>query len=217
MALLDWMSADVGLRVEGDGVMLRPPQGRRLRRLVGAAPPLARLPAALGADLAGGRPVARRLPPAADRPISATWTWAWLSVPRLPRATTTSWSAASPSPTSAAASPRWAPIGYWVGEPFARQRLHPGGGARRLPTSRSGGWACTGWRRPASRERTLARRLLLKAGFELEGRAPAYLKINGDWRDHLLFGLVAGGAAARQSGRVRARPEPAAVAGWAWR
>ena len=37
-----------------------------------------------------------------------------------------------------------------------------------------------------------SRRLLLKAGFELEGRASAYLKINGDWRDHLLFGMVAG-------------------------
>jgi len=34
--------------------------------------------------------------------------------------------------------------------------------------------------------------LLLKAGFQIEGRATAYLKINGDWRDHLLFGLVAG-------------------------
>jgi len=37
-----------------------------------------------------------------------------------------------------------------------------------------------------------SRRLLLRASFELEGRASAYLKINGDWRDHLLFGMVAG-------------------------
>ena len=41
-------------------------------------------------------------------------------------------------------------------------------------------------------ENDASRRLLLKAGFELEGRAQAYLKINGDWRDHLLFGLVTG-------------------------
>ena len=34
--------------------------------------------------------------------------------------------------------------------------------------------------------------LLLRAGFTQEGRAAAYLKINGDWRDHLLFGLVNG-------------------------
>jgi len=32
--------------------------------------------------------------------------------------------------------------------------------------------------------------LLLKAGFSEEGYAKAYLKINGDWRDHRLFGLV---------------------------
>jgi ribosomal-protein-alanine N-acetyltransferase len=32
--------------------------------------------------------------------------------------------------------------------------------------------------------------VLEKSGFELEGQARAYLKINGDWADHLLFGLV---------------------------
>ncbi len=40
--------------------------------------------------------------------------------------------------------------------------------------------------------------LLLKAGFQQEGRAAAYLKINGEWRDHLLFGLVAPGGEARR-------------------
>ncbi|NBB15957.1 GNAT family N-acetyltransferase [Caulobacter sp. SLTY] len=32
--------------------------------------------------------------------------------------------------------------------------------------------------------------LLLKAGFQEEGFARAYLKINGEWRDHRLFGLI---------------------------
>ncbi|RYF89765.1 MAG: N-acetyltransferase [Caulobacteraceae bacterium] len=32
--------------------------------------------------------------------------------------------------------------------------------------------------------------LLLKAGFVEEGFARAYLKINGEWRDHRLFGLI---------------------------
>ena len=32
--------------------------------------------------------------------------------------------------------------------------------------------------------------LLVKAGFEEEGFARAYLKIDGDWRDHRLFGLL---------------------------
>ena len=39
-----------------------------------------------------------------------------------------------------------------------------------------------------------SRRVLEKAGFELEGRARAYLKINGAWADHLLFGCVDDGA-----------------------
>lgn len=35
-----------------------------------------------------------------------------------------------------------------------------------------------------------SRRVLEKAGFTPEGQARAYLKINGQWRDHLLFGIV---------------------------
>jgi ribosomal-protein-alanine N-acetyltransferase len=37
-----------------------------------------------------------------------------------------------------------------------------------------------------------SRRVLEKAGFTQEGAAKAYLKINGRWRDHLLFGIVSG-------------------------
>jgi [ribosomal protein S5]-alanine N-acetyltransferase len=37
-----------------------------------------------------------------------------------------------------------------------------------------------------------SRRVLEKAGFTQEGSARAYLKINGKWRDHLLFGIVNG-------------------------
>ena len=35
-----------------------------------------------------------------------------------------------------------------------------------------------------------SRRVLEKSGFVLEGQARAYLKINGAWADHLLFGIV---------------------------
>jgi [ribosomal protein S5]-alanine N-acetyltransferase len=35
-----------------------------------------------------------------------------------------------------------------------------------------------------------SRRVLAKAGFTEEGAARAYLKINGAWRDHVLFGIV---------------------------
>lgn len=35
-----------------------------------------------------------------------------------------------------------------------------------------------------------SRRVLEKAGFTHEGQARAYLRINGAWRDHLLFGII---------------------------
>lgn len=35
-----------------------------------------------------------------------------------------------------------------------------------------------------------SRRVLQKAGFTQEGEAKAYLRINGAWRDHLLFGVI---------------------------
>jgi ribosomal-protein-alanine N-acetyltransferase len=37
-----------------------------------------------------------------------------------------------------------------------------------------------------------SRRVLSKAGFTAEGTARKYLKINGEWQDHLLFAIVAG-------------------------
>jgi len=80
-------------------------------------------------------------------------------------------------------------IGYWVGAPHARQgymtkairpvisfvfdtlRLH------RLEA------ACLP-------ENHVSVRLLKRAGFREEGLARGYLKINGVWRDHLLFALL---------------------------
>jgi ribosomal-protein-alanine N-acetyltransferase len=35
-----------------------------------------------------------------------------------------------------------------------------------------------------------SRRVLEKCRFTYEGKARAYLKINGQWRDHLLFGII---------------------------
>ena len=84
-------------------------------------------------------------------------------------------------------------LGYWIGKPFAG-RGH-GTAADRAMT------------RYAFDELNLhrveaacvptnegSRRVLEKSGFEHEGRARAYLKINGAWADHLLFGCVNDGA-----------------------
>ena len=84
-------------------------------------------------------------------------------------------------------------LGYWIGQPCAG-RGHATAAVRALV-----GWAfdelklhrveaaCV----PSNRA---SRRVLEKAGFELEGQARAYLKINGAWADHLLFGVVNDGA-----------------------
>lgn len=84
-------------------------------------------------------------------------------------------------------------IGYWMGERFAGQgymseavdviKRHAFG---RLALHRLEA-ACI-----PDNERSV--RLLKKAGFELEGRLRSYLRINGRWRDHLLFSCVEGGA-----------------------
>ena len=86
-------------------------------------------------------------------------------------------------------------IGYWIGEEHARQgytvdavrtvtdfcfdrlRLHRVEAAC-IPTN------------------VASQAVLRKAGFQLEGLAREYLKIDGAWRDHLLFGLIRPGEVA---------------------
>lgn len=89
-------------------------------------------------------------------------------------------------------------VGYWAGQAHAR-RGHTLAGVRavvRFAFDRLGlhrlEAACVPENEPSHR-------LLLRAGFEQEGRARAYLKINGRWRDHLLFGLLADSEAARRA------------------
>ena len=80
-------------------------------------------------------------------------------------------------------------IGYWIGEPHARRgyTLAAVQGISRLAFGRLGLHRLEAACCP---ENAASRRLLLRAGFELEGQARGYLKIDGAWRDHLLFGLV---------------------------
>jgi [ribosomal protein S5]-alanine N-acetyltransferase len=82
-----------------------------------------------------------------------------------------------------------AAIGYWVGEPYARQgRMFA---ALRLLLPFAFG-ALTLHRIEAAciPENEASGKLLRKLGFREEGRALRYLQINGEWRDHILFGLL---------------------------
>ncbi len=80
-------------------------------------------------------------------------------------------------------------LGYWIGEPYARQGYMTDAltcmvnfCARQLHLHRLEA-ACLPTNVPSQR-------LLMKCGFRQEGRADAYLRINGHWHDHLLFGMV---------------------------
>jgi ribosomal-protein-alanine N-acetyltransferase len=82
-----------------------------------------------------------------------------------------------------------AAIGYWIGKPFARQGCMFAALRIVLPFA----FGPLGLHRVEAAcipENEASRKLLQKAGFREEGRALRYLQINGQWRDHLLFGLL---------------------------
>jgi ribosomal-protein-alanine N-acetyltransferase len=80
-------------------------------------------------------------------------------------------------------------VGYWIGQPFAGRGL----GTAAVRAMVDFAFADLGLHRVEAAcvpTNHASRRVLEKAGFEHEGRARAYLKINGEWADHLLFGRV---------------------------
>ncbi|MGQ3039176.1 MAG: GNAT family N-acetyltransferase [Brevundimonas sp.] len=85
-------------------------------------------------------------------------------------------------------------LGYWIGQRFA------GRGLATAAVTAMVGYAFDSLHlhrieAACVPSNTGSRRVLEKSGFELEGKARAYLKINGGWADHLLFGCVNDGAA----------------------
>ena len=77
-------------------------------------------------------------------------------------------------------------LGYWIGEPFARQGymreaiqavVHHAFQAMDLSRMEA---ACLP-------ENTASRGVLEKCGFKYEGVAQSYLQINGRWRNHVLY------------------------------
>jgi ribosomal-protein-alanine N-acetyltransferase len=82
-----------------------------------------------------------------------------------------------------------ATLGYWIGEPVA------GRGFATAAVGAMVAWAFDDLNlhrveAACVPDNAASRRVLEKSGFQLEGKARAYLKINGVWADHLLFGLV---------------------------
>jgi [ribosomal protein S5]-alanine N-acetyltransferase len=80
-------------------------------------------------------------------------------------------------------------LGYWIGEPFARQRYM----SAALPLVID--FAFTRLRLHRVEAACLpsnvpSRALLLRTGFRQEGYARLYLLIDGKWQDHLLFAIL---------------------------
>lgn len=80
-------------------------------------------------------------------------------------------------------------LGYWVGAPYARQGYMTAAVRRTIPfvfdvlhLHRLEA-ACLP-------HNEASRRLLEKTGFQREGLARRYLRINGMWQDHLLYALL---------------------------
>jgi ribosomal-protein-alanine N-acetyltransferase len=188
MALLDWMTDATGPVVEGRGVILRPPR-------IGDYAAWADLrevsrdylqpwePAWPDDDLT--RAAYRRRLTVYAREMELGNAWPFFILDPTGR---TLYGAITLSNIRRGVA-ETGTLGYWIGRPYAGEghataavqalarhsfrqlRLH------RLEAS------CLPSNAPS-------RRVLEKSGFRLEGEARAYLKINGAWADHLLFGLL---------------------------
>ena len=101
-----------------------------------------------------------------------------------------------------------ATLGYWMGQPYAgkghmsravRATCRHGFSALRLHRIEA---ACLLHNSPS-------RMVLESCGFKHEGHARAYLRINGQWQDHILFALLDNdpvGPAGGDSGRAHGAP-----------
>ena len=80
-------------------------------------------------------------------------------------------------------------LGYWMGAPHAGK----GRMTRAVASAVRFGFSTLRLHRVEAAclpENTASQTLLERNGFQREGLARAYLRINGAWRDHLLYALV---------------------------
>ena len=187
MALLDWMAEPTGPQVAGQGVLLRTPRAADYAawsELRGQSRDYLQPwePAWPEDDL--GRAAYRRRLAIYERERELGNAWPFFIFDRDDRligGITLSNVRRGVAETGT--------VGYWIGRPHAGQGLATA--------------AVSVLRRYAFIDLKLhrleaacvphnhaSRRVLEKSGFRLEGQAMAYLKINGVWADHLLFGLL---------------------------
>jgi ribosomal-protein-alanine N-acetyltransferase len=188
MALLDWIAPESGLRVEGDGISLRPPRAgdyaewHELRAVSRAF--LQPWEPTWPADDLGRGAFRRRLTAyARDREAGAAYPF---FVFRQEDGALTGGITLSNVRRGVA---QMGSVGYWCGKPYARHG-HTLAAVRAVSDFAFRTLGLHRLEAACIPDNAPSQRLLGRAGFEEEGFAKAYLKIDGVWRDHVLFGLV---------------------------
>lgn len=83
-----------------------------------------------------------------------------------------------------------ASLGYWLGLPHVR-RGHMGAAVQVLLPHAFHGLKLHRVEAASQPDNAASVRVLQRSGFKQEGAARQYLKINGEWQDHLLFAALA--------------------------
>ena len=188
MAWLEWIAPESGLRVEGDGIRLRPPRAhdyaewRELRAVSrGFLQPWE--PTWPADDLSRAAFRRRLTAYARDREAGAAYPFFVF------RSSDDALAGGITLSNIRRGVAQMGSVGYWCGRPFARHG-HTLAAVRALSNFAFRTLGLHRLEAACIPDNGPSRKLLLKAGFDEEGYSRAYLKINGVWRDHVLFGLI---------------------------
>jgi ribosomal-protein-alanine N-acetyltransferase len=186
MALLDWIAPETGLRLEAASIYLRPPRAgdyAEWRDLRAASRAFLQPwePTWPADDLTRAAFRRRLVAYARDRDLGAAFPFF------VYRASDDALAGGITLSNVRRGVAQMGSVGYWCGRPFTRQG-HTLAAVRAICEF---GFRTLGLHRLEAAcipENGPSRNLLLRAGFVEEGYAKTYLKINGVWRDHVLFG-----------------------------
>ena len=189
MALLDWITPGESLRLQGDGIEIRPPrpsdfpEWSELRR---ASREFLQPWEPLWPEDDLTRAAWRRRLASYARDIDLGSAYPFLVFRKADGALTGGITLSNIRRGVA----QMGTVGYWCGSSYARQGLTLAA-VRTVTRFAFRTLALHRLEAACVPENAPSRTLLGLAGFREEGMAQAYLKINGEWRDHVLFGLVA--------------------------
>ena len=192
MALLDWINDATGLVVKGVGVTLRPPrmsdyEAWAALRQESRAYLQPWEPAWPEDDLT--RPAFRRRLTIYTREMEAGNAWPFFIFADAGHALVGAITLSNVRRGVAESGT----LGYWIGQRHAG-RGHATAAVRSVVAYAFDELKLHRVEAACVPTNLASRRVLEKGGFALEGQARAYLKINGGWADHLLFGVVNDGA-----------------------